>query len=205
MYDFHKTSYTVWKMSVFGVFLVRIFPHSYWIRIDTESIQSECGKIRTRKCPNTGTFHAVPYIDITVTQKILAQFKIQKFEVGVNNVKISSFINRGIASWRRVIATTFDSSIVKRSLMSSVQKFTHECFRSSQNSYIKELANYCRKITKFGGNIQVAHHSLGPSLPSRTETSAMATKNYVKTDIRVFCLGQVCSIFYFWPNIYFFL
>ena len=89
--------------------------------------------------------------------------------------------------------------------MSSVQKFTHECFRSSQNSYIKELANYCRKITKFGGNIQVAHHSLGPSLPSRTETSAMATKNYVKTDIRVFCLGQVCSIFYFWPNIYFFL
>ena len=29
-------SYTAWKMSVFGVFLVRIFPHSDWIRKDTE-------------------------------------------------------------------------------------------------------------------------------------------------------------------------
>ena len=27
---------TAWKSSVFGVFLVRIFPHSYWIRRDTE-------------------------------------------------------------------------------------------------------------------------------------------------------------------------
>ena len=27
---------SVWKVSVFGVFLVRIFPHSYWIRRDTE-------------------------------------------------------------------------------------------------------------------------------------------------------------------------
>ena len=36
---------TAWKMSVFGVFLVRIFPHSDWIR--------------TRESPNTDTFHAV--------------------------------------------------------------------------------------------------------------------------------------------------
>ena len=47
---------TAWKMSVFGVFLVRIFPHSGWIRRFT---QSECGKIRTRKTPNTDTFYAV--------------------------------------------------------------------------------------------------------------------------------------------------
>ena len=41
---------TAWKVSVFGVFLVRIFPHSDWIRRDTVSlrIQSDCGKIRTR-------------------------------------------------------------------------------------------------------------------------------------------------------------
>ena len=28
-------TYTAWKVSVFGVFLVRIFPHSEWIRRDT--------------------------------------------------------------------------------------------------------------------------------------------------------------------------
>ena len=27
--------YTAWKVSVFGVILVRIFPHSDWIRRDT--------------------------------------------------------------------------------------------------------------------------------------------------------------------------
>ena len=37
--------YTAWKVSVFGVILVRI--------------QAECGKIRTRITPNTDNFHAV--------------------------------------------------------------------------------------------------------------------------------------------------
>ena len=37
-------------MSIFGVFLVRIFPHSDWIR--------------TRKTPNTDTFHAVLVLHI---------------------------------------------------------------------------------------------------------------------------------------------
>ena len=64
-------------MSLFGFSLVRVLPHSDWIRKDipclffpafwlnTERfgvslrIQSECGKIRTRKTPNTGTFHAM--------------------------------------------------------------------------------------------------------------------------------------------------
>ena len=49
-------------MSVFKVFLVRIFPHSDWIR--RERIQSECGKIRTRKTPNTDTFHAVSMLQL---------------------------------------------------------------------------------------------------------------------------------------------
>ena len=39
--------HTVWKVSVFGVILV--------------CIQSKCGKIQTRKTPNTGTFHAVSF------------------------------------------------------------------------------------------------------------------------------------------------
>ena len=47
--------FTLWKMSVFGVFLVRIFRYfSVSLRILSES-----GKIRTRKTPNTDTFHKV--------------------------------------------------------------------------------------------------------------------------------------------------
>ena len=41
---------TLREMPVFGVFLVRI--------------QSECGKIRTRKTPNTDTFHALLLVNI---------------------------------------------------------------------------------------------------------------------------------------------
>ena len=54
---------TAWKVFVFRVILVRIFPHSDWIRRDRYSvslrIQYECGKIRTRKTPNMDTFHIV--------------------------------------------------------------------------------------------------------------------------------------------------
>ena len=40
------------EVSVFGVILVRIFPHS-------DCIQSECRKIRTRRTPYTDIFYAV--------------------------------------------------------------------------------------------------------------------------------------------------
>ena len=57
-----------WKVSVFGVFLVRIFPHSDWIRRDryfvSLRIWSKCGKMRTIKIPNADTFPAVDlYLD----------------------------------------------------------------------------------------------------------------------------------------------
>ena len=58
---------TAWKVSVFGVFLVRILLHLDWIRGDTEyrSVFSpNCGKIRTRKTPNTDTFHAVTTLKV---------------------------------------------------------------------------------------------------------------------------------------------
>ena len=45
-------SNTAWKVSVLGVILVRVFPHSNWVslRIQFKSfrIKSECGKIHTR-------------------------------------------------------------------------------------------------------------------------------------------------------------
>ena len=58
---FHLTCLigTAEKVSVFRVILVRIFPHSDWIRRDTLRIQSECGKIQTIIIPNTDTFYAV--------------------------------------------------------------------------------------------------------------------------------------------------
>ena len=49
--------YTVWKVFVFGILLVRIF--RIWTEYGEIHIQSKCGKIRTRKTPNTDTFHAV--------------------------------------------------------------------------------------------------------------------------------------------------
>ena len=70
--DFFKINFkslkktTAWKVSAFRVFLVRIFSHSVWIRKDTVHlrIQSECGKIPTRKTPNMDTFHAVDLVEL---------------------------------------------------------------------------------------------------------------------------------------------
>ena len=45
-------------MFVFGVILIRIFPHLDLIWTDTP-YQSECGKIRIRIAPNTNTCHSV--------------------------------------------------------------------------------------------------------------------------------------------------
>ena len=49
-------------------FLVRIFPHSDWIRRDTKylslRIQSECGKYEPEKTPYLDTFHAVITIEL---------------------------------------------------------------------------------------------------------------------------------------------
>ena len=46
--------YTALKMSECGVFLVSIFPHFDWIRI--QYTYSKCGKIRTRKNSGFGYF-----------------------------------------------------------------------------------------------------------------------------------------------------
>ena len=59
-----------WKMSVFEAFLVRVFPHSDWMRRD-KVIQSECEKIRTRKTGSTETFFAV---DILVFLFVFDQY-----------------------------------------------------------------------------------------------------------------------------------
>ena len=53
-HHWHKKQVTAWKVSIFGVILVRI--------------QSKCGKIRTRITPNIDNFYAVSNA-LSVTQK----------------------------------------------------------------------------------------------------------------------------------------
>ena len=57
-------TFTVRKLSVFGVLFVCVFPHLEWIRTNTPysvslRIQSKCREMQTRKTPNTDTFYAM--------------------------------------------------------------------------------------------------------------------------------------------------
>ena len=68
----NMVSLTAWKMSVFRVFLARIFQH-FWLNTERYSvsplIQSECWKIRTKKFQNMDTCHAVRIIIIMITNQ----------------------------------------------------------------------------------------------------------------------------------------
>ena len=85
--------FTVWKVSVFRVFLVRIFPafglskKIYGVNL---LIQSECGKLRTRKTLNTDTFYTV--ISFTAVYTIKNVHKNWNFKI--HNIKSSHLINR---------------------------------------------------------------------------------------------------------------
>ena len=59
---------TASKVSVFGVALVHIFPHSDWIR--RHRIHPECWKIHTRITPITDTFHTVTHTGIFPSDNI---------------------------------------------------------------------------------------------------------------------------------------
>ena len=55
---------TAWHVSVFAVFLVRIFPHSDWIRRDTSYLSvfsPNAGKYGPEITPYLDTFHTVQY------------------------------------------------------------------------------------------------------------------------------------------------
>ena len=64
LHYFKATLCTAWKVSVLWVFLVRIFPHSDWIRRVSLRILSEGEKILTRKTLNMDTFYAVISFDL---------------------------------------------------------------------------------------------------------------------------------------------
>ena len=75
-YHYFLRSIAAWKVSIYGVFVVGIFPHSDWIRRDKESLSvfnpricSKCGKIRTRKTPNMDAFRALYIISFLLKKE----------------------------------------------------------------------------------------------------------------------------------------
>ena len=83
-----------WRVSVFGVILVRIFPHSDWIRSDISwyvyemymryevslRIQPKCRKMPTRITPNTDTFRqCLLWILDTLSSTFLCTYILLKF------------------------------------------------------------------------------------------------------------------------------
>ena len=64
---------TAWKMSKYGVFLIPIFPHSYWTWRDTPYLSvfsPNAGKYGLEKAPYLDTFHVVQrYFTPTLKRK----------------------------------------------------------------------------------------------------------------------------------------
>ena len=61
------------KVSVSGIFLVRIFSHTDWIRDDMEYLSVfslNAGKKRTRKTVNRDTFHAVQAFKVVYAYQV---------------------------------------------------------------------------------------------------------------------------------------
>ena len=73
---------TAWIVPVFEVFLVPFFQH-------LDHIFPECGKIRTRKTPNTDIFHAVSYSDNPNIPSSHLDLLTTKFDYIVLLVKIN--------------------------------------------------------------------------------------------------------------------
>ena len=84
--------YNEWKVHVFGVFLVCIFPHLDWIR----SIQFKCRKIRISKTPIAENFHVMlkmhlsPFI-LTNKKYIMAKSKLNNTIVYIANTQFLAY------------------------------------------------------------------------------------------------------------------
>ena len=88
--------FTAWKLSVFGVILIGISPHSDWIRRVSLRIQSGCGKMRTRVTPNTDTFWTVILIQWKTKSGTLTNFEYtfwQKWWWNINYRKLVTILH----------------------------------------------------------------------------------------------------------------
>ena len=97
---------TAQKVSVFGVILVHIFPAlglnagRYGVSL---RIQSECGKMRIRITPNTGTFYAVNVCSINDTSSSESMEKAAAVEmfgrsISLHNPKYTAYVGDGDSS-----------------------------------------------------------------------------------------------------------
>ena len=97
-------------MSVFGVILVRIFPAlglnagRYGVSL---RIQSECGKMRIRITPNTGTFYAVNVCSINDTSSSESMEKAAAVEmfgrsISLHKPKYTAYVGDGDSSFGEV-------------------------------------------------------------------------------------------------------
>ena len=105
---------TVWKVFIFGVFLVHIFPHLGIIQRYSISLcfQFKCGKIRTRKSPKTDTSHAV---DVTKKTDKLTH-KLHTCDIAIKLVitkpmlyKLRNFVTA--SSFESVYSALFESKL----------------------------------------------------------------------------------------------
>ena len=81
--------YTAWKVSVFGVSLLRIFPHSDWIRY-LSVFSPNAGKYGPEKTPCLDTFHVVPYIIVKQNNRYVIKF-IRNFKNLISKVTSMTF------------------------------------------------------------------------------------------------------------------
>ena len=89
-------SCVVWNASKYEVFLVRIFPHSDWIRRDTKYLSVfslNAGKYGSGKTPYLDTFHAVTIIANIEISQINQILKTSWTSATHNNFISSHFLN----------------------------------------------------------------------------------------------------------------
>ena len=116
-------------------FLVRIFPHSYWIRRDTKRhegslrVQSERGKIRTRKNSVFGHFSRSDILSNPWFTK-LHKHKMSKFWTGENWYEgISTFKMRYVAfiigkkDWLQIVRSDFPEVFWKKAVLKYFANF----------------------------------------------------------------------------------
>ena len=127
-------------MSVFGVFLVSISRH---FRVNLR-IQSECGKIRTEKTPNTDTFYAL--IVGNIYQKLkwfclvfcspTIYLKVLSFFFSKNFISKCDQIRKKLRIWSRLLKKSWMENFLRSACaMSDNEKLFIYQFREMQRLY----------------------------------------------------------------------
>ena len=125
--------YTAWNVAVFRVFLVVIFPHLDWIRVNIR-ILSQCGKIRATKPQNTNIF----YEELLSVAELLegnflctTYFSVYKCWCLQRNISIANFAIEQ--------SNCYKQKMYKSSLLTKVIRMFAFCFIHWKIKIMKEL------------------------------------------------------------------